>query len=263
MLQIVTIYVLVGAAAGTIAGLLGVGGGFIIVPALIFLFHNQGFTPDLAAHLAIGTSLATIVPTSLSSLLAHHRRRAVQWPIFRLLAPGIIVGALVGSTVANMLPGKILHAVFGLFALIAAAQMVLNRSPAPHCRLPGRLGMVGAGSFIGAVSGITGIGGGSLTVPFLLWCNVEVRQAVATSAACGFPIAVSGTLGFMANGWHDSGLPAWSTGQVYWPAVLAIAAASVLFAQFGARLAHLLPVKLLKRFFAVFLIVMSVKLLLG
>ncbi len=263
MLQIVTIYVLVGAAAGSIAGLLGVGGGFIIVPALIFVFHNQGFAPDLAAHLAIGTSLATIVPTSLSSLLAHHRRRAVQWPVFRLLAPGIIFGALVGSTVANVLPGRILHAVFGLFALIAAIQLVLNRPPAPHCRLPGRLGMVGAGSFIGAVSGITGIGGGSLTVPFLLWCNIEVRQAVATSAACGFPIAVSGTLGFMASGWHDSGLPAWSTGQVYWPAVLAIAAASVLFAQFGARLAHLLPVKLLKRFFAVFLVVMSVKLLLG
>ena len=123
--------------------------------------------------------------------------------------------------------------------------------------------MIGAGSFIGAVSGITGIGGGSLTVPFLLWCNVGVRQAVATSAACGFPIAVSGTLGFVASGWHDSGLPAWSTGSVYWPAVLVIAAASVTFAQLGARLAHRLPVKLLKRIFAGFLVFMSIKLLAG
>ena len=263
MLQIAIVYALVGAAAGTIAGLLGVGGGFVIVPALLFVFHNQGFAPDLAAHLAIGTSLATIVPTSLSSLLAHHRRGAVQWPVFRLLIPGIILGALIGSTVANELHGRILHAVFGLFASIAAVQLILNRPPAPHRRLPGQVGMVGAGSFIGAVSGITGIGGGSLTVPFLLWCNVSMRQAVATSAACGFPIAVSGTLGFVASGWHASGLPAWSTGSVYWPAVLAIASASVVFAQLGARLAHLLPVRLLKRIFAAFLVVMSVKLILG
>ncbi|MDA8362993.1 MAG: sulfite exporter TauE/SafE family protein [Gammaproteobacteria bacterium] len=263
MLEIAVIYVLVGTAAGTIAGLLGIGGGFIIVPALLFVFHNQGFAPDLAAHMAIGTSLATIVPTSLSSLLAHHRRGAVQWPVFRLLAPGIILGALAGSMVAGMLHGRVLHAVFGLFASIAAVQLILNRPPAPHRQLPHRLGMIGAGSFIGAVSGITGIGGGSLTVPFLLWCNVGVRQAVATSAACGFPIAVSGTLGFVASGWHDSGLPAWSTGSVYWPAVLVIAAASVTFAQLGARLAHRLPVKLLKRIFAGFLVFMSIKLLAG
>ncbi|MHB8346355.1 MAG: sulfite exporter TauE/SafE family protein [Acidiferrobacterales bacterium] len=263
MLQIAIVYALVGASAGTIAGLLGVGGGFIIVPALIFIFHKQGFAPDMAAHLAIGTSLATIVPTALSSLLAHHRRRAVDWPVFRLLVPGIVIGALVGATVANQLHGRILHAIFGMFAFIAAVQMTLNRSPSAHRRLPGRAGMIGVGSFIGGVSGMTGIGGGSLTVPFLLWCNADVRRAVATSAACGFPIAVSGTLGFMVNGWHDAGLPAWSTGPVYWPAVLAIAAASVLFAQFGAWLAHRLPVKLLKRIFAAFLTVMSVKLLLG
>ena len=263
VLQIASIYILVGAAAGTVAGLLGIGGGFIIVPALLLVFHREAIAPDLAAHLAIGTSLATIVPTSLSSLLAHHRRGAVRWPVFRLLAPGIIAGALSGSMLAGMLAGRMLHAIFAVFACVAAAQMISSRKPSAHRELPNRTGMVGAGWIIGTISGITGIGGGSLTVPFLLWCNVEIRQAVATSAACGFPIAVSGTLGFVAGGWHSSGLPAWSTGSVYWPAVLAIAVTSVMFAQVGARLAHWLPVKLLKRLFATFLVVMSIKLLAG
>ncbi len=263
MLESVILYTLVGSVAGTIAGLLGIGGGFIIVPALLFVFHNQRFAPDLAAHLAIGTSLATIVPTSLSSLMAHHRRGAVRWPVFWLLTPGIIAGALTGSMVASLLQGRILHTVFGLFASLAATQMIMNRPPAPHRQLLRRTGMIAAGSFIGAISGITGIGGGSLTVPFLLWCNVGVREAVGTSAACGFPIAVSGTLGFIAGGWHQSNLPAWSTGSVYWPAVLAIAVASVAFAQLGARLAHRIPTMLLKRIFAVFLVLMSIKLIFG
>ncbi len=259
----ITLYLLLGAFAGVFAGLLGIGGGLVIVPALIFLFRSQGFAPGVVVHLAIGTSLATIVPTSLSSMVAHQRRRAVQWPVFWLLTPGIITGTFLGAAIADALPGRLLRTLFGLFALAVAVQLALNRTPAPHRRLPGRAGMVAAGSVIGAVSGVVGLGGGSLTVPFLVWCNVNVRQAVATSAACGFPIAVSGTLGFVASGWGKSGLPSFATGHVYWPAVAGIAVASVLLAPLGARLAHTLPVKLLKRSFAVFLAAVSLKMLLG
>lgn len=262
-MEIFALYLLLGAFAGTFAGLLGIGGGLIIVPTLIYLFRSQGFAPEVVVHLAVGTALATIVPTSLSSMLAHHRRGAVRWPVFWLLTPGIIIGVLLGAAIAGALPSRILRSFFGVFALAVATQLALNRTPSPHRQLPGRAGMFGAGSIIGAVSGIVGLGGGSLTVPFLVWCNVNAREAVATSAACGFPIAVFGTIGFVASGWEKSGLPHLATGHVYWPAVIGVALASVLFAPLGARLAHTLPIKLLKRLFALFLAVISVKLLLG
>ena len=262
-MEIFALYMLLGAIAGTFAGLLGIGGGLIIVPTLIFLFRSQGISPDVVVHLAVGTTLATIVPTSLSSMLAHNRRHAVQWTVFWLLTPGIIIGVLLGAAIANELPSRVLRSIFGVFALAVAAQLALNRTPAPHRQLPQRAAMFGAGSIIGAVSGVVGLGGGSLTVPFLVWCNVNVRNAVATSAACGFPIAVFGTLGFVASGWGQTGLPHLATGHVYWPAVVGVASASVLFAPLGARLAHTLPVKLLKRLFALFLAAIGVKLLLG
>jgi hypothetical protein len=254
-------YLLLGSVAGLLAGLLGVGGGLVIVPVLAWLFHAAGMSPEVVMHMAIGTSLATIVPTSLSSVWAHHRLGAVLWGAVARLAPGIVAGAALGAALADRLPGESLRLIFGLFELAVALQMGLNLRPAPHRVLPGRAGMWGAGSLIGLVSAVVGIGGGTMTVPYLQWCNVPMRQAVATSSACGLPIALAGTTGFIVAGWDAPALPAWSSGYLYWPAFAGIAVASVLLAPVGARLAHRLPTAVLKRFFALFLVFLGLRML--
>lgn len=256
------LYLLAGVLVGVIAGLFGVGGGLIIVPLLVFIFHGQGIATELTMHLAIGTSLATIMVTSLSSVRAHHRHGAVLWPVFRRLAPGIVAGTLLGSYIVDQLPNAALRVIFGVFELLVAAQMGFGVQAAPHRQLPGWAGMSLAGVIIGKVSAIIGIGGGTLSVPFLTWCNITIRRAVATSAACGLPIAVAGTLGFIVMGWNAPALPAWSTGYIYWPAFAGIAAASVLFAPLGAKLAHTLPAEKLKRYFAIFLAFLGIRMLL-
>jgi uncharacterized membrane protein YfcA len=257
------IYLLLGAVAGTLAGLLGVGGGLIIVPVLALLFRHIGIGEALVMHLAIGTSLATIVLTSVSSVRAHHRRGAVQWQLVWRLSPGIVLGALLGAALADALDSFWLSRFFGVFELFVAVQMALGLRPAAHRSLPGAAGMAAAGGVIGSVSAIVGIGGGTLTVPFLGWCNVEMRKAVATSSACGLPIALAGALGFVLTGLDAQGLPAWSSGYVYWPAFLGIVVASMAFAPLGAALAHRLPAAGLKRAFAVLLAVIGVRFVLG
>lgn len=257
------LYLLVGAFVGLIAGLLGVGGGLIIVPVLVFVFQGQGVAPGVIVHLAIGTSLATIAVTSISAMRAHHRHGAVRWELFRRLTPGIIAGALLGAVIADSLPTRAMRLWFGIFELLVAAQIGFNLTVAPRGHLPGTLGTRIAGGIIGAVSAALGIGGGTLTTPFLVWCNVSLRQAVATSSACGLPIAVAGAAGFIATGWNEPGLPAWSSGYVYWPAFAGIVLSSLLFAPLGARLTHTLPVSVLRRFFAVFLAVLGIRMLIG
>jgi uncharacterized membrane protein YfcA len=251
-----------GAVAGVLAGLLGIGGGIVIVPVLALVFAHQGVAPEALMHLAVGTSLATIVITSLSSIRAHQRRAAVRWPVFRSMAPGVVLGALFGAAVANTLPGPTLQLVFAVFLLAVATQMAIARPPAPHRALPGPVGLAGSGGLIGTVSAVMGVGGGSMTVPFLSWCNVPVRNAVATSAAVGLPIAVAGTLGFVVAGWSAPARPPWSVGFVSLPAFLGIVVASTLFAPLGARIAHAIPERVLKRAFAVFLGVLGLRLLL-
>jgi uncharacterized protein len=252
-----------GALAGLLAGLLGIGGGLVIVPVLALVFAGQGVDGSVVMHLAIGTSLATIVTTSLSSIRAHHRRGAVEWPVFARITPGIILGGILGSSLAAALPGDILRMVFAVFLLLVAIRMAFDLAPGPHRKLPGRLGMTLAGMVIGAVSTLMGIGGGTLSVPFLTWCNVGVRRAVATSAAIGFPIAVAGTLGYIVNGLRVAGLPELNLGYLNLPALFGIALFSMLTAPLGARLAHRLPVVALKRFFAVFLILTATRMVWG
>lgn len=263
MIEILLVYLLVGAFAGTIAGLLGVGGGLIIVPVLALLFQRWGFADGVVMHLAIGTSLATIVLTAISSMRAHHKRGAVDWSMFRHLTPGIVIGALAGAVIADFMPTKSLRLFFGVFELAVAVQIGFNFMASPHRRLPGSVGMGIAGVIIGALSAVVGIGGGTLTVPFLVWCNTALRNAVATSSATGLPIAVAGAVGFVLTGWNTPGLPPWSTGYLYWPALAGIATASLVFAPLGAWLAHTLPVHTLRRFFAIFLAVLGVRMLLG
>ena len=261
--QTLLFYLALGAFAGVMAGLLGVGGGLIIVPALAWIFHWQGMAETVIMHLAIGTSLATIVVTSISSVRAHHRLGAVLWPVFWRLTPGIVVGAWLGAAVADALPGAALRMVFGVFVLLVAAQIGFGAKPAAHRTLPGAAGMFTAGGVIGLVSAIVGIGGGSLTVPWLSWCNTSIRNAVATSAACGLPIALAGAAGFIVTGWSQAELPPWSLGYIYGPAMAGVAVASMLFAPVGARLAHTLPTIALKRVFAGFLVIVGTKMLMG
>ncbi len=256
-------YLLVGSGAGVLAGLLGVGGGVVIVPVLVWVFRHNGFDDSLLMQLAVGTSLGTIVVTSLSSIRAHQRRNAILWPVVLRLAPGIVAGAWLGAVIAGALPSPVLQRVFAVFIILIGLQMASGRQPMGGGRLPGAAGMLGAGGVIGTVSALVGIGGGSLTVPFLTWAGVQMRNAVATSAACGLPIALAGTLGFVVEGWHNPVLPAGSTGYLYWPALLGVVSASFLTAPIGARLAHSLPVKALKRVFALLLLVLGVRMLTG
>ena len=257
------VYLLLGAFVGVVAGLLGVGGGLIIVPVLILLFQQYGFSAGIITHLAVGTSLATIMLTSISSVRAHHAHGAVQWPVFLQLTPGIVIGTLAGALLASVISSASLKTFFGFFELAVALQMALELRPSAARSLPRLPGMSLAGSVIGAVSALVGIGGGTLTVPFLVWCNISMQKAVATSSACGLPIAVAGAVGFVLTGWQNPQLPAGSTGFVYWPAFFGIILTSMLTAPLGARLAHRLPSRTLKKVFAVFLAILGLRMLLA
>lgn len=258
-LPVLAAYVGLGLAAGFVAGLLGVGGGLIIVPVLIFLLQAQGIGTGLEPQLALGTSLASILFTSASSVRAHHRHGAVDWALVRRIAPGIVAGTLVGALVAAQVPGSVLKGFFVLFLSYAALQMWLEFRPAPHRELPDAGGTTLAGGVIGAVSSWVGIGGGTLSVPFMLWHNVGLHRAIATSAAIGFPIAAAGAAGYLVGGQGVAGLPAGSAGFVYLPALAGIVVGSVVTAPLGARAAHRLAVRPLKRVFALLLMALAVR----
>lgn len=263
MTVIILTYALVGAVAGVLAGLFGIGGGLVIVPMLVFCLGRQGVSEALIMHIALGTSMASIVFTSVSSFMAHHRRGAVRWDVVRKVAPGILVGTYLGTCVASRLSSGPLKVIFVVFLYYVASQLLLNKKPKPSRGLPGNLGMFGVGNAIGAVSSFVGIGGGTLSVPFMLWCNIAAHTAIGTSAAIGFPIAIAGTVGYVVNGMAASGLPAWSVGYLYLPALLGIVCVSVITAPLGVRLAHRLPVDRLKRVFALLLFVVGTRMLIG
>lgn len=256
------LYVALGAFAGVLAGLLGVGGGLVIVPVLTFIFTAQHMPEAHILHLALGTSLASIMFTSVSSLRAHHRRGAVEWTVVRRISAGILVGTFAGSWVASQLSTRFLKGFFVVFLYYVAMQMLLNIKPKPHRQLPGLAAMSGVGGVIGGVSSLVGIGGGTMTVPFLVWCNVAIQRAIGTSSAVGFPIALAGAAGYLVNG-LSAELPQYSLGFVYLPALAGISATSMMTAPLGAKLAHTLPIDLLKKIFALLLVVMGTKMLLS
>ncbi|HYD97554.1 MAG TPA: sulfite exporter TauE/SafE family protein [Noviherbaspirillum sp.] len=242
-----------GAAVGFAAGLLGIGGGMLLVPFMTMILTAKNFPSDYTVHMAIATSLATIMFTSMSSVRAHHKRGAVGWHIVKLLVPGILLGSWIGPWIGKQMDSTTLAAFFGVFVAFSATQMLLDKKPAPHRNLPKAAGMFGAGSGIGVLSGLVGAGGGFISVPFMAWCNVPIHTAVATSAALGFPIALAGTLSNIYYGMQTPGLPPGSLGFIYVPALLVISLASVSTAPLGAKTAHSLPVKSLKKVFAVML----------
>lgn len=255
------VLLIAGAVAGTLAGLFGIGGGLIVVPALVLVFTSQGVANAVLMHLAIGTSLATIVTTASSSVRAHHKRGAINWTAFRRITPGILLGAVCGALIADLLDSNTLRIIFACFLVAVATQMIINRQPAAHRQLPGTMGMSLAGTVIGTISSMMGVGGGTMSVPFLSWCNIAMRNAVATSAAIGLPIAISGAISFAVTGWGEANLPPYSLGYINLPAYLGIVITGVIFAPLGAMLAHRLNPVILKRAFAVFLYIVATRLL--
>jgi len=254
-------YPLLGIFGGFVAGLFGVGGGLTLVPFMYMLFVAQGFPAEHVMHLALGTSMATIVFTSISSMRAHHAHGAVRWDIVRSMAPGLVLGTFGGSLVAGQVPTGPMTAIFVVIVYYASVQMMLDFKPHAHRQMPGGAGRFIAGGVIGVISSLVAAGGGFLSVPFMLFCNVAIHNAVGTSSALGFPIAVAGAVGYIVAGWHDGGLPTYTFGYVYLPAFVGIVAMSILMAPVGARLAHKLPVKKLKRAFGGFLALLATKML--
>ncbi len=252
-------YIVLGIFAGFLAGLLGIGGGLIIVPFLSFAFASSGVAPEFVMHTALGTSLTSIIFTSLSSAAAHHRKKAIVWAAFIKIVPGILLGTFIGSHVAAYLPTRFLKIFFALFLYYVAFRMIWKRKIEAKRELPNRGGMVAAGTGIGFISSWVGIGGGTLSVPFLSWCSVEMHKAIGTSSAIGLPIALAGAAGYITAGWGKTGLPDYSLGFVNLAALLFIVLGSVLTAPVGAKVAHSLPVAKLKKYFAVLLFVLGTR----
>lgn len=263
MATTIAVYLFLGLGAGILSGLLGIGGGLVIVPMLVASLTWQNIPNELIMHLALGTSMATIIFTSVASFMAHHRRGAVHWKVVKQVTPGILVGTFLGSCIAARLSGPLLKVLFVIFLFYVATQMLTNKKPKPSRQIPGNVGMFGVGNIIGGVSSLVGIGGGTLSVPFMMWCNIPVHEAIGTSAAIGFPIAIAGTLGYIFNGIHTADLPTYSLGYIYLPALAGIVSASVLTAPLGVKLAHSLPVPKLKRVFAILLLLVATKMLMG
>ena len=255
--QLIVELLVIGLCTGFLAGLLGIGGGMLMVPFLTFILTAKGFPADYTVKMAVATSLATICLTSLSSVRAHHKRGAVLWPIVRLLTPGILLGSLVGAQFAAALPGKLLGILFAIFVAFSATQMFIDRKPKPSRTLPGRVGTFSMGWLIGMLSSLVGAGGAFVSVPFMTWCNIKIHDAVGTSSALGFPIALAGTLGYIWAGQNLPAMPPGTFGFLYLPGLVVISIASICTAPLGARTAHRMDIRPLKKVFASILYVLA------
>jgi uncharacterized membrane protein YfcA len=254
-------YVLLGILVGFIAGLLGVGGGGIMVPIFAMLFAMQGFSADEVMHLALGTSMATIIFTSFSSMRAHYKRDNIDVPMTLKIAIGVIIGTFLATSVASYLKGIYLALFFSAFMSFVAYKMFQKVHYYHNEKHHSRVGNILSGSFIGAVSALVSIGGGSLSVPYLMHQNFDIKRAIGTSAAIGFPIAISGTLGYLVNGWSYTDLNHWIVGYIYMPAVVLVAISSAFTAPLGVKYATKLPADKLKKIFGVLAAALSVKML--
>jgi uncharacterized membrane protein YfcA len=255
------IYLLMGLFVGIFAGLLGIGGGLILVTLMVYLFTLQAFPADRLLHLALGTSITSIVFTSISSLRAHHKRGAVRWDILRAALPGLVIGTLLGTVVADLLKSKYLAVFFVIFVYYSSAQMFANVKPKPTRQLPGKGGMAVVAVIVGIVSSLVGVGGGVMTIPLMSLCNVPMRQVIGTSAALGLPIAIAGAVGYVATGLGKDHLPALSLGYVYLPALVGIVIGTFVTVPWGAKMAHSMPVTRLQKIFAVILFILATRML--
>lgn len=244
------LYLGLGALAGFMGGLLGLGGGGILVPLLASAFARQGMPPEQALHTALGTALTCMIVSSTASLRAHAAQANVDWRIAAGMAPGIVLGALLVTQFAQRLDAAAISLFFSLFMLLVAARLYVDWQPARSHSPPRLPGLLGAGAGIGAVSALAAVGGGFLTVAYLNYKRVEMKRAVGTSAAIGLPIALAGTAGYMLAGWAESRGAPYALGYIHLPATAAIAAGSTLAAPLGARCSRRLPDVYLKRIFA-------------
>lgn len=257
-------YLALGGFVGLIAGLLGIGGGAAMVPVLAFIFAAKGFDAALVVHLALGTSMATILFTSVSSVLAHHRHGAVNWATVKRMSPGIVLGTFAGALLAGILGVRVLTVVFMLLVLWSSSQMLSGKPPASANKAPpALLGTNLVTAAIGIISSLTATGGGSLVVVFLVRYGTRIQEAIATAAAIGWPLAAAGTAGYVITGWGLPLLPPFSLGYVYLPALAGIVIASMVSAPLGARLAHRMPGALLKKIFALLLFTLATKMLIS
>jgi uncharacterized protein len=255
--QLILELALLGTVTGFLAGLLGIGGGMMMVPFMTIILTAKGYPGEYTIKMAVATSLATICFTSLASVRAHARRGAVLWPVVRVLAPGILLGSVAGAQIAVALPGKSLGVLFAVFVAFSATQMILDRKPKPSRTMPGTLGTFGMGGLIGLLSSLVGAGGAFVSVPFMTWCNVKIHDAVGTSAALGFPIALAGTLGYVWAGRDLPQMPPGSMGYLYLPGLAIISLASISTAPVGARTAHRMDIRPLRKLFAIVLYILA------
>lgn len=254
-------YLAIGAAVGFLAGLLGIGGGAVMVPLLVFVFTAQGLPADHILHVALGTAMASIMFTSVASMRAHHAHGAVDWRIARAIAPGILAGSFVAALAAGSIPTRPLAVMFTALVFYAATQILFDLRPKQTRELPGPAGLFAAGAAIGGVSSLLAAGGAFLCIPFLAWCSVPLRRAIGTAAAVGLPIAAAGSAGYVLQGLRAEDLPSGALGYVYVPALVLVAGASMLAAPWGARVAHRLPVKRLRIVFALLLYAVALRML--
>jgi uncharacterized membrane protein YfcA len=256
------VYLLMGLGVGFFAGMLGLGGGVVLVPLMVFLFGAQRFPEDHIVQLALGTSLTSIIFTSISGLRAHHRRGAVRWDIVRDAAPGLVLGTLLGTLIAERLPARYLAIVFVVFVSYSAVQLFRDVKPKPSRTLPGRPGMWAAAGMIGLISSLAGAGGGIVTIPLMIMCNVPIRSAIGTSSALLLPIAGAGAVGYIWTGLGKDHMPPLSLGYVYLPALVGIVVGTLITVPWGAMAAHNMPVSRLKKIFALIVFVLAAKMLL-
>lgn len=257
------VYALTGAFAGLMAGLLGIGGGMVVVPALAFIFQHHHLVPEtMTMHFAAGTSLMVMVVTSQSAVRAHYRLGEILWPIFNRLWPGLVVGTILGALIADQIPSYGLRIIFGLFLLYVSYKMFMGRHRIHSRQFPKPWINNLVSCVIGFKSGLLGIGGGALTVPYLTYCGINIRKITPISSLCTMTVAIIGSFAFMITGSNEIGIPAYASGYVYWPAAIWVAIPSAMFAPIGARLTYSLPVNKLKNGFIVFLLLTAIDMLL-
>lgn len=254
-------YLILGAFAGLMGGMLGIGGGVIIVPALIILFTWQHFPPELVPILAVASSLGSIIVTSFSAMQAQRKRNAVDWALFRQWGVLVVTGGFFSGFIAEYLPALVLKQCIAIFLIIVALIMLSQWIPKPDRQLPGKLRTAALGLLSGVVSALAGIGGGNIIVPLLVYFNIPIQRAAATASALGLPIATVGTLGYVLAGWKESGAPDFTLGYVYLPATFCIALMSFFSAPLGVSIAHRLPAATLKRVFGGILLIVAGRML--
>ncbi len=252
-----------GSLVGFLAGLLGIGGGLIIVPALVYLLPLVGGNTDVVMPIALGTSLGAIVITSSSAVLAHHSKKNIPWQLTRPLMSVVAVAALLGAFIADALSTKTLIHFFSIVVILLACYMLMSISISKERDMPASIVLKFFSFITGIIASLMGIAGGAILVPMLSYFGIPMRHSIGIATACGVMVALFGSLGYVITGYNLANLPAWSLGYIYLPALLGIVISSTVFAPIGVKYASKLPVKTLKKFFAIFLIFVAIKMMLG